>query len=493
MPRRPVYALLALAVLVLVFGPIGTAAYVLGFGYGESPCVLCWAQRTGMVLVALCGLFVLRYGPRPRYLGLAVLIGAGGIYMGLRHSALHMARDVGQGFSGVILGAHTYTWSMFIFWVCVVVMGGLLMMLRDGEASAIRREPGLLGRLAMPLFLLAVAGNIVQALASTGPPPYMGQSDPIRFSFNPKHWVWSLEEWHPAPVSLRGRWAIEEPGLDGLSTDPAAGPLGALPALRVIRQFQLPLPLDGPVTDLAYEEAGDRFLITTARGIHVADGSLAKVLRSARIDSDFSVDLSRFAGAAWLGPDTVMALGQTKSYVILKESDEADAVEDFRFFVAGADRFDEITRGRFTTVRARMMYVMATAYDAASGSIFTVSVPNARVARLVVSRFDRKDLTLSEEFLPVVSPGSGLRLGDKRSLDQYYVTGATMSGGRLHAISAAYGTLLTIDPATRALVSAHAVPGLQRPTGLAVKGGEIFIVSDGGTVTVVSAPVENGV
>ena len=116
-PRTLPYTLLAFAVLVLIVGPIGTAAFVLGFGYGESPCVLCWAQRTGMILVALCGLFVLRFGPRPRYLGLSRADRRRGIFMGLRHSALHLARDVGQGFSAEILGAHTYTWSMFIYWV----------------------------------------------------------------------------------------------------------------------------------------------------------------------------------------------------------------------------------------------------------------------------------------------------------------------------------------------------------------------------------------
>ena len=118
--RNALYTPLTLAVLGLVVGPIGIAVFVLGFGLGDSPCVLCWAQRTGMVLIALTGLFVIRFGPRPRYIGLAVLLAGFGLYMGLRHSSLHLWRDVGQGFSAEILGAHTYTWSMFIYWVSVV-------------------------------------------------------------------------------------------------------------------------------------------------------------------------------------------------------------------------------------------------------------------------------------------------------------------------------------------------------------------------------------
>jgi disulfide bond formation protein DsbB len=487
MRRQTPLAILALAVLVLVVGPIGTAAFVLGFGYGESPCVLCWAQRTMMILVALCGLFVLRFGPRPRYLGLGVLIGAGGIFMGLRHSALHLARDVGQGFSAEILGAHTYTWSMFIFWVCVVVMGVLLMLLRDGEATADRRPPGVLDRVAMPLFVLAVAGNVVQAFASTGPPPFMGQSDPIRFSFNPRNWVWSLEEWSPSPVSLRGRWAIEKPSLDGLNPSPAAGPLAGVAELRVTRHATLPAAIPRPVTDLAYDAATDRFLATSAHGLYLLDAALRQVERYTVVDPAFSVDLATFTGAAFLGPRTVMAMADNKSYVVLEENDQADATRNFRFFLESFDRFDERARGRFTTVRARMMYAMSVAHDPASHAIYSITVPNARVRRLVVSRFDRRDMTLSEEFVPVVSAGGPLRLsGDTRSLDEYYVTGATVVDGKLVALSAAFGTLLTIDPATRAVVHAYGVSGLDRPVGLAIKGAECYVASQNGTVQVVA-------
>jgi disulfide bond formation protein DsbB len=487
--RRLPYTLLAIAVLVLIVGPIGTAAFVLGFGFGESPCVLCWAQRTMMILVALCGLFVLRYGPRPRYLGLGVLIGAAGIYMGLRHSALHLARDVGQGFSAEILGAHTYTWSMFIFWVCVVVMGALLMLLRDGEATAQQRTPGVLDRLAMPLFVVAVAGNVVQAFASTGPPPFMGQSDPIRFSFNPSHWVWSLEEWAPAPISLRGRWAIEKPSLDGLSPSAADGPLSGAPQLEVSRHVALPAAVPRPITGLAYDAATDRFLVTTSQGIYLTGGDLGQVQRHTVVDPAFSVDLATFSGAAFLDSQTVMALSENKSYVVLKENDGADAAKNFRYFLESFDRFDEVVRGRFTTVRARMMYAMSVAFDPASQSIYTLTVPNARVHRLVVSRFDRRDMTLSEEFVPALAKDGPLRLsGDKRTLDEYYVTGATFAEGRILACSAAYSTLLEIDPATRSVVSAHGMTGIERPVGLASKGDELYIASETGTVFVVPNP-----
>ena len=487
--RNALYTPLTLAVLGLVVGPIGIAVFVLGFGLGDSPCVLCWAQRTGMVLIALTGLFVIRFGPRPRYIGLAVLLAAFGLYMGLRHSSLHLWRDVGQGFSAEILGAHTYTWSMFIYWACVAMMGALLLMLNDGEAAGETRRLRPLERVTLWLFLVAAAGNAVQAFASTGPPPYMGQSDPVRFSFNPRNWVWSLEEWNPSPVSLRGRWAIEKPDVALATVDPAASPLANLPALPSARRANIALPLDGPITDLAYDAAGDRFLVTTEKGIYVTDGSFGRVLRHTIVDTGFSVDLARFAAGAFIGSDTVIAVSENKSYVVLRENDKADAAANYRYFLASFDKFDEVSRSRFTTVRAKMMYVMAAAFDPVSQSVYTVTVPNARVKRLVVSRFDRGDMTLSEEFTPVLAPGSGLAFkAEKGSLDSYYVSGAAFAGGKLYAISAAFGTLLTIDPQARTVVAAHAIPGLERPVGLAIKGSEAFIVDADGRITLVPLP-----
>jgi len=488
--RDLLYAILTIAVLALSVVPIGAAVFLLGFVYGDSPCVMCWEQRTGMALIALIGLFILRYGPRPKYVGLAVLVSAWGLFMGLRHTGMHAARDVGQGFSIEILGAHTYTWSLFIFWVSVVTLGVLLLMMREADVSDAPRELRPLGTLAMCVFLVVIAGNIVQAFASTGPPPFMGQGDPVRFSFNPRHWVWSLEEWSPSPVSLRGRWAIEKPEVAGLVADPGAGPLANLPVLPVREQKRITLPLRGEVTDLAYDAGTDRFVLTTGSGVYITDGSLGRLLRYTVVDPGFSVDLGRFAGAAFLDSRTVMAVGENKSYVVLRENDQADASKNFRFFLESFDKFDEVSRSRLGTVRARMMYTMSAAFDPATGSVYTVTVPNARVRRLVVSRFDRRDLTLSEEFVPALSPGSDLRFaGEKRSLDELYVTGATIADGRMYAISAAYSTLLTIDLATHSVVAAHAIPGIERPVGTSVKGDDLYVIGAGGLVAIVAKPV----
>jgi disulfide bond formation protein DsbB len=489
MKRDLVYALLALAVLILSVVPIGSAVFVLGFIFGDSPCVMCWEQRMGMAIIALIGIFVLRYGPKPKYIGLSVFVGAWGIFMGLRHTGMHAARDVGQGFSVEILGAHTYTWALFIFWICVVTMSWLLMFLQEGDILTGPRTWKVYEKLVASVFLIVIAGNIVQSFASTGPPPFVGQGDPIRFSFNPRHWVWSLDEWSSAPISLRGRWGIEKPSIGSVSSDPGSGPLAGLPLLAIKEKRRTLPELRGTPTDLAYDRKTDRFLVTTQHGVYLLDGTLSKVMRYTVVDPGYSVDLGQFSGAAIVGDQAIVAMGENKSYVTLRESETADAEKNFRYFLEAFDQFDEITRSRLGTVRARMMYAMSLAYNPETNSLYTVTVPNAKVRQMVISRFNWEDRILSEEFVPTLATDSGLKAaGAKRSIHEYYVTGATIEDGRLYAISAAFNTLLAIDLSTRSIVSARAVPGLVRPAGIAAKGTDFYIIGEEGDIFVVARP-----
>ena len=491
MSKRPlVYSLVCLAVLGLLIVPVGTAVFALGFGAGDSPCVMCWEERIGMVVIALLGLFVIRFGPRPQYVGMSVLVAAWGTYMSLRHTAMHAARDVGQGFSIEILGAHTYTWALLIYWACVVMIGVLLMMTRKEDWTVGVRTPRGLEKLAMWVFLVVVAANAVQAFASTGPPPFVGQGDPVRFSFNPRHWVWSLEEWKPSPVSLRGRWGIAKPDLATANPDPATGPFSDLVELALVEEKRLALPLKGGLpTGLAYDATTDRFAISTEHGLHIVDAAFARVTRQTVIDGGFSVDLGRFSDLAFVDPHTLVIIGENKSYVTLRENDHADPLRNYRFFLESADRFDEVSRSRLSTVRARMAYTMSVAFDPDTKSLFTISVPNDTVRRLVVSRFDRGDMTLSEEFLPTLSEASGPALrGKSRSLDELYVTAATVRSGVLFALSAAHGTLLAIDLETHRVISAFTVPAISQPVGFAFKNDRFYVLCQDSRLVVVAAP-----
>jgi disulfide bond formation protein DsbB len=481
---RPV---VAGAVIALTAVPVGGAVW-LGVAYGESPCILCWAQRTSMVLIALVGLFVLRYGPRPRYLGMAVLLGTWGTYMSLRHSALHLARDVGQGFAMPFFGVHTYVWAWVIQWAALAVIGVLLLALKEKPADEEIREPGRLGRFAMVLFVVVVAANALQAFTTTGPPPFIGQADPVRFSLNPRHWVWMNEELQ-GRISLRGSWTVPRPDPAAVEADadPAHGPLAGLPALSIEAWERITPALDGRLTDLACDPATGRFLaVTDGFGVYVLDATLARSEQHVKLDHQFSVDLTPLAGAAFVG-DTLAVVATNKSYVLLRPDPDADAGLEWRHFRETSGDVVELRRSRFATVRARQMYVLSLAFDREADELITVSVPSARQRRMVVSRFARRDLMLASEFMPGLDTGLA-PVGPDRSLAEYVVTGAVAADGSLYAVSAAYSTLLVIDLQTKTVTAAYAVPGIEQPVGLAIRGSELLVAQADGRVAVVARP-----
>jgi hypothetical protein len=474
-------------VLVLIAVPVG-GAVLLALVNGDSPCILCWAQRTSMVLIALVGLFIVRFGPRPRYVGLAVLLGAWGVFMGLRHASLHLARDIGQGFSAPFFGVHTYVWAGLIHGLVLAVIAVLLVLLPDDAVQTWPRAPTRASRLTMGIFLVVVGANALQALATTGPPPFIGQADPIRLSLNPRHWVWADEELD-GRMSLRGAWTVPQPDASAADPDPAHGPLVNLPALPVAATERIGASLDGALTGLARDPATGRFLAVTDRyDVYLLDSTLAQVIHHVRLDPGFSIDLSPLAGAAFLGGDTLAVLSTNKSYALLEPNPHARERLEWRHFLVTDGAMSEVGLGRFQTVRAHQMFVLSLAFDPAANELITVSVPNPRHTSLVVSRFARGDFVLSSEFEPVFGPGL-VPVGPHRTPADYVVTGAAVGDGMLYAISAAYTTLLVIDLRDRTVRAAYAVPGVEHPIGLAVRDHQLLVAQRDGRIAVLPRPV----
>lgn len=494
MTRSPTFRLsdtalrqvLAWLVIVLLAVPVGGALW-LGVAHGESPCILCWAQRTSMVLIALVALFIVRWGPRPRYLGMLVLLGSWGVFMSLRHSALHLARDIGQGFAGAILGVHTYVWAAFIHWVVLLAAGALLLVVKGPLEARPGVAPGRAGRFAMAFLVVLAGANAVQAFISTGPPPFMGQGDPIRMSLDPERWVWSMAELGGG-LSLRGSWTVPEPEPGDLvvDDDPETGPLVDLDTLPVSRWARLPAGVEGTPTGFA-AAAGGAAVVTDGYEVAMLEGDLSRVRHRVVIDRGFSIDLTTLAGAAFLGPDTVAVVSTNKSYALLQADPEADAALEWRHFLETDGTVTELRRSRFATIRARQQYVLSLAYDSAAAELVTMSIPSERHPRLVVSRFDRGDWTLSSEFTPRLADRLMLR-SPERGLHEYIVTGAAVADGRLYALSAAHSTLLVIDLEEESVTAAYAVPELERPVGLGLVGGMLLVGQADGRVAVVVRP-----
>ena len=481
MDRRTA-TLLILCVLVLALIPLGVAVFVLGFALGDTPCILCWGQRIGMGLVALLGAFILRYGPRPKYIGLGILTGAYGIYMALRQAGGHLTQDLGQGFALVILGAHTYVWSLFIFWICVIVMGILLITLKEGEIQGGIRDLGRLGRLTLATLMVVLAANALEAFVTAGPPPFVGPGNPVRFSWNPRNWAWTLEEWQGGGPSLRGDLAIPKPNLAALNQDPAAGPFTNLPTLAVKSWLKLPVELKTP-SAMAWDAASQRFAVA-AEGHRIAllDPNLVTVLRWTRVDPDFVNDLGHgFVGVAF-HKGGVLAMAENKSWVTLKEA-PAGAKENWSSFLENRAAFEDLDRDNFATIRARLNYV--TALAAGPHGLYTAALPNAKGKALVISRFDPNDLILAEEFVPETN---GPVFANGRSLSDLAPVGLAVDGDRLFMLSGAFATLIEIDLPSHRVTRAWAIPGLPRPTGLTLRGTNLLVIGADGRVAVLSRP-----
>jgi disulfide bond formation protein DsbB len=221
--------------------------------------------------------------------------------------------------------------------------------------------------------------------------------------------------------------------------------------------------------------------------VYVLDGALARIEHRVVLDPGFAIDLSPLGGAAFVGVDTLAVLSTNKSYALLRPDSAADPDAEWRHFTETDGTVTELRRSRFATVRARQMYVLSLAWDDRADELITVAVPSPRHRRLVVSRFARADLVLASEFEPRL--GAGLTpSGADRSVAEYVVTGTAARDGTLYAISAAYSTLLVIDLQAKQVSAAFAVPGIERPVGIALRDSELLVAQADGRIAVASAP-----
>ncbi len=157
-----------LNVLALV-GTCGilTFAFIWQFAFNELPCPLCQLQRVAFVLVGIGLLLNVRFGSSPMHYGIVIISALGGALVSARQMALHiMPGDPGYG--GPFLGLHFYTWALLMFMAFIAYCGILLMIDRSTPAPRYPPAPGLIARLAMWLFLILIAANLVSTLLECG-------------------------------------------------------------------------------------------------------------------------------------------------------------------------------------------------------------------------------------------------------------------------------------------------------------------------------------
>ncbi|WP_120945783.1 disulfide bond formation protein B [Helicobacter labacensis] len=524
---RTFYFLFSLAIIGIVSLPVGIGNLVLGFIYGDSPCIQCWAERQSMVYVGLAGLFILRYGLKPKYLAILLLVVAGGLYQSFYHYGNHALEDVGQGFALSILGLHTQFWAHVVFWFVVLILGGLLLfapsfqtLAQEGGSRRSYRDLSKANSWAFLIVGVIAITNMVQAFISTGPFPYLGQGDPIRFSWNFKENVWSAQNWkHMGFPRAWGKRIIEPPILaddkHAWDRDYHNAPLQIHKTLPLRSQKTLSLALNAPISDLLFLSApitpikaplnplavltksqgcaplqqnnapyfspdtfaGDNallkntFLIGTQKeGFYVVDKDLKSILAHFVLDKYYSATIENFVGVNMVG-NIIRVMGQNKSSADVRYNPKTG--NNFAQFLQGAHQFEELGRSRLRTSRASTSYVLSARSDGTY--TYMLSVPNARYKNLILISMLDQDLGLNSE--RIVQATTNTPLKPQRHLGEFYITGLALYQGKLLALSKAFNTLLVIDPASAQVLDAYGLPSqISNPSALALVDDALVVV-----------------
>ena len=127
------------------------------------------------------------------------------------------------------------------------------------------------------------------------------------------------------------------------------------------------------------------------------------------------------------------------------------------------------------TTRAKKNYILSLAKDPDSRYAYMVTIPAKKAQNVVLLKFDTKDNTISEE--TILEFGKGLNLKDGAKVNQFYITGADIAGGKMLAISKNYNALLVIDLASKAISGAYTLPEVADASDIAIKGDKLYILS----------------
>lgn len=459
--------IVSIAAMLLIALPVGIACIVLGFGMGDTPCILCWQERTAMVLTALVAVFIMRYGLKPKYIGALLFTAIYGLWAGYRHSSPHILRDIGQGFGPAILGIHTYVWVMVVF--AVVLLFAALMLVMQGDKLVEQDKDtkwSLLNKTTINVFLVVIAFNIVQAFTQTGPFPFIGQSDPVRMSFDPDKIIWSTGNWPTlSKLSARGSYSIEKPDFSQTEVNQATM-LAAKNQLALASSVTLPAAIEGVVSGISYNPNSKMYAaVTTDNWVYFIDQSLTNVLAQVRIDAAFSVEISNLADVVFDGDNSVFVTADHKSFARVAYDPQAKIADYYANFMAGTDGVKELKRSRITTARARYNYIASAAWDPIKQEYLMVTLPDAKQPNFVLVRVSGEDYQLNSE--------AKIKLATQ-ALPM--VTAMVVDGDKAYLLSNSAKQVLVMDLATNQVEYSLDISDVVNPQAMTLVNGQLAIV-----------------
>lgn len=417
-----------------------------------------------------------------------LVMAAVGLYMSFRHYGNHAMRDVGQGFGLDVFGIHTQFWAEIVFW-CVVFLFGLAVYLAPRFDALVAEFKGKafrpmtkFNRVAFGIVTAIIASNCFQALWSTGVPPYWGNGDPVRFSFNPKYVVWTADSWEGmwSGIDFLGKRNVKDPdfaykpnaaklGIE-FKHDAADAPVKLTGALSIanIRPIE---GVDAKVNTLS--KINGQYLIGSKYSFWALDESLKPVV-SAAYDPWYSANVLDLVAITPYKDDAFILMGSNKSLLRARLTPNGDDVKNWGNFTAGRTQVEHVGglgRARVGTERAKFSYVHSAASD--GRYVYTATVPDNRNKKtFVISKALMSDWMLSGEFVPSAD------LKEGRTLGELYVTGMVYENGSLFAVSKNHNVLVEIDVAAEKVVNAWSIPAELTDVRGLVKTGDTFEVVD---------------
>ena len=498
-------AVVATAALALMIFLLGGSTIWLGYIKGESPCTLCSYERFGFAIIGVLALFILRYGPRHKYIVTLNLAAFFFLWTTVRHWGIHMQDDAAQGLAEALFGVHTYTWGVFVYWIVFAAAGVALLwvgrdenlMMQFGERQKIvkplTRYPFIVGLVTLALLL----SNSVQLILLNGPPPFAGTGQPARMTYNigrsSDYWstqIWgrlanpTLHSFMPPMIHLPG---LHEDADAPLDAGQEAGPIRNLNGeLELLDSTELGFEAsgywgEGNAAGIAYDRDSGLFgIASSSGGVYYVENDFQTVVSSAIFDRVNGYDVKYTTDATFFGPESLVMTAWNKTVygtVRMEPSEVDETVEWKEFRDTTGDLmpvFGSKNRHRLYTARAKSAFTSSLAMDHESGLYSVVNVPSPQVPNIVVSQF-ASDHRLSRE--DVLSVAGGISLQDDADIHEYYPIAADIVDGRMYLLSRTYRTLLIVDMENVEVTGAYAVPELGDYHGLAITDDALYVLS----------------
>jgi hypothetical protein len=276
---------------------------------------------------------------------------------------------------------------------------------------------------------------------------------------------WELDHWPTYAPNARGAYAISNPDMDTWNKTPAL--FASAPEARLLSQTTLPEAISGRVTAIDYQPESQIYALTTSDNwVYILDSQF-KLLTQAQIDGMYMLHIETLSGVSFTSANSLLVMGFNKAWAELVLDPAQNWEMNYRRFNQSSDGIGETARGQFSTVRAKTSYSLALGYSKALDQYVTVTTRDELNENLVVSRFDKGDMTLSAE--------ANLKGLEGKALPQ--LTGISVDDEQAWLLNNDASEVLQLNLLTGEVYSGVKLPGTDNPQGLLVRDGQLLTVS----------------